>query len=200
MCLHSMGKLRSIKFYTGGLPSMCVTPEMFIQTLPRTLENMPQPIHGMFLTYNNMFGKDGLGDLTGDFNDHTTVITGLDVSTFMQSFGGSWRVKLCESAQSEVTEKALCILNVPRGTSIFVVVYAGTSAFQQAVDCAVSLRKIREQVRVFVLTCDCDQYEKCEVLNPLVADRSIDGYIVTRRCGGLSDMTRIHNAFLSQVV
>lgn len=80
---------------------------------------------------------------------------------------------------------------IENNKTVLLVIYAGLSAFEEALAFARSFKKRYENGFVVVLTCDCDLKRKMEELNRLVEQGDITRVVVTSECGGRGPMAKM---------
>lgn len=83
------------------------------------------------------------------------------------------------------------------GADMLAVVYAGLSAFDEALVYARGIRGQYPQATIVILTCDCDLRRKEQVLGPLVESGEINHIVVTGFCGGEKDSEEILDGLVS---
>lgn len=88
-------------------------------------------------------------------------------------------------------------LGLEKDGNVLAVVYAGLSAFEEAVDFATHLKQGSSQVTAVVLTCDCNLSRKERQLLSLMEAGQIDHGIFTRECGGFGTMKNILEKLVS---
>ena len=87
------------------------------------------------------------------------------------------------SAQAEM-ESSLKI-KTTEDSSFLAVVYAGLSAFNEAVEFARKIKNDNPAAKVVIVTCDCDLNHKARGLVPMLQDKELDAVVITSGCGGV---------------
>ncbi len=80
---------------------------------------------------------------------------------------------------------------------VLLVIYAGLSAFEEALAFARSFKMMHKNGSVVVLTCDCDVKRKMKDLNRLVEQGEIANVVVTSECGGRGAMRKMIEGLIS---
>jgi hypothetical protein len=77
------------------------------------------------------------------------------------------------------------------GVSSLVVVYAGLSAFREAVAFARRIKRDHPAAKIVVVTCDCELSWKKRELEPMLQGGELEAVVVTSYCGGRTTMCDI---------
>ncbi len=100
-----------------------------------------------------------------------------------------------ERAQDVVSSKVIPALE-QAPENLLAVVYAGISAFNQAIDTVEHIHRKAPHADIIVVTCDCDVPEKKRSLGPLIVRGIIKEVVVTPICGGQEDMGLIVSSLI----
>jgi hypothetical protein len=154
----------------------------------------------LFATYNNVAGyksgpvatrKEGLAIQVQNGDLHYSSLTDLVylLGTPLAKIGSEAIKEEARAAQSEL--ESLLNIETAEDASFLAVVYAGLSAFDEAVAFARKVKKDNPAAKVVVVTCDCDLNNKARVLFPMLERREIEAAVVTSECGGRGTMRDI---------
>lgn len=94
------------------------------------------------------------------------------------------------SAQANLTSEVAGALEKEECQDFLAIVYAGLSAFEQALEFAQKIKK-NAAANVAVLTCNCNLFRKSVALVPLLLSKELSHVIVTPACGGVRQMKEI---------
>lgn len=180
--------------------------ETFLKSLPE-LAGGEKELNAIFVTYNEVSdhedgpvntGKSGLniivqsGNLRYSEFSGTALVAGLATGNpFLAQAGGYAMDEEGCLAQSKVKAKTEEHLTKLNNKNLLAVVYAGLSAFQESFVYAREIRKSNPQAKVVVLTCNCDQRNKEQVLDDAIKNREINDAVMTWECGGRNGMRAI---------
>jgi len=172
------------------------------------------PLQAIFATYNAV---DGYGDGPVESGKHglnINIQAGYyiadinDIIMLGASIEGEAPKCIGRSAAQHIRDESsaaqhnVCVnvnsLDILQQANIFALVYAGFSAFQEALDCAAHIKKENNDATVIILTCDCDIDRKSKILDEYVDSDNITDYVVTHMCGGRGDMSEILEALIKQ--
>jgi hypothetical protein len=175
------------------------TDDFLAVGLPTILAGIKR-LNVLFATYNNVAGyrsgpvetgKDGLaiqvqnGDL--EYSSRANLVHSSDIMTAM--IGSRAMDEEARAAQSGL-ESSLEI-EATEDASFLAVVYAGLSAFDEALAFARKIKQNNPAAKVVLVTCDCDLNRKARVLVPTLQDKELDAVVVTSGCGGRATMCDI---------
>lgn len=185
---------------------MFVSVSEFLQNiLPRLIAGKTVA-HAVFTTYNAVSGyKDG-AVVTGKPGLSAEVYSGgysPPLTATLSAIKAMSRneLRVAESIINEesglagmaqhIVEQSMkenSALEFQRSGQLFSVVYAGLHAFEEAIDFSCKFKREHPASYVVVLTCDCDIERKKGELQPHINLKELDVVVVTRKCGGYSDM------------
>jgi len=163
-------------------------------------------VHVLFATYNNVadYGsgpvdtkKEGLtiqvqnGDL--EYSPITDLVF-LFGTPFVE-IGGAAMDKEARDAQSAL-EASLAIEH-GEDASLIAIVYAGLSAFDEALDFGRRVKKDQPTAKVIIVTCNCHMDHKGPALEPLLQNKELEAVIVTDECGGRRTMRGLLEGFVT---
>jgi hypothetical protein len=185
---------------------------MFTNTTDFLTVGLPTVLAGikrldvLSVTYNNVAGyesgpvetgKEGLGIQVQNGNLHYSPLTDLVYSgnLMVARIGSEAMDEEARAAQVEL-ESSLRI-GTTEDASFLAVVYAGLSAFDEAVAFARKVKKDNPAAKVAVVTCDCDLTRKARSLVPMLRDKELDAVVVTSECGGRATMRDILQKIVS---
>lgn len=182
---------------------------------------IPQIINGkarlrvLFSTYNEIPGYNDGPVKTKDPNLEIAVVTGgvqpIDPGLIFGSMGRALAAAAAfdirsikaerdfitqdaRQGQEEVDAKLTDQADKQRHPDV-AVIYAGYSAFRQAVETLERLHLESPDTFIVVLTCDCDVEKKRGVLGTI---DGIGAIIITPNCGGRGDMRNLLDEFVAQ--
>lgn len=158
-------------------------------------------LHVVLATYNEVFGykdgavetgKDGLtiSIQSGHLSYSQLVLPSLLSGHFeLMRLGSKMMDTEGREAQSKL-ESTFTIEGQP-GDMFLVIIYAGLSAFDEAIEMARKAKRNNPTAKVIVVTCDCELRKKTYTLRPMLDSREIDSVVVDRECGGRGAMKTI---------
>jgi hypothetical protein len=160
----------------------------FLSTGVNALVAGHEKLHVLFATYNAVAGyksgtvetgKDGLTIQVQNGNLSYSPLTDLVycVGTPLHKVGANMEMSLK--------------IEQPDATAFLAVVYAGLSAFNEAVALARKIKDDRPDAKIVITTCDCMLDDKSRTLSPLLQRKEIDAAVVTTICGGHDTMRDI---------
>lgn len=163
-------------------------------------------LHVLFATYNNVAHyESGPVDTKNDCLTIQVQNGDLDYSpitdlvyllgTPLAAVGGAAMEEEARDAQSAL--EASLAIEYKENTLFIAVVYAGLSAFDEALDFARSVKKDQPAAKVVIVTCNCDLGHKDRVLEPLLQSKELDAVIVTYECGGRATMRDVLEGFMA---
>ncbi len=164
----------------------------FVSTGIPALINGTNRLNVLFATYNTVNGYDGDVD-TGKDGLSIKVQSGhLEYSPFvlpalmapdpsMRSLGSITMREQGRQVQREL-ESSLKI-ETQEG-EFLAIVYAGLSAFSEAVEMARKIKADNPTAKIVITTCDCDIRHKTHTLTPMLERKEIEAVVVTGMCGG----------------
>jgi protein involved in ribonucleotide reduction len=173
---------------------MFVTPEVFIET---HLPEVKLPMQVLIISYNSIFGyKEGVTEK--EINGvKLTVQSGYVLSTSLLERGCARDENLYRDVQEKLF-KDVTALRITNETNLFAVVYAGNNLFDQALACAAGIKICHKKSEVHVLTCDCEYEKKAPHMEACINSQTIDGFLISRQCGGGKDLMDILFAFFEK--
>lgn len=163
-------------------------------------------LHVLFVTYNNVAGyesgpvdtgKDGLtiqvqnGDL--EYSPMTNLV--YLIGTALAEIGS--QAMDAEAQAAQATLESQLIVEPQDNARLLAVIYAGLSAFDEAVSFARAVRRDHPTAKIVIVTCDCNLRHKQQVLEPILASGEIESVVATFECGGRATMRRILNQVMS---
>lgn len=171
----------------------------FSTVLPGLVVGLPR-LHALFATYNTVEGfsdgvpstKPGLsiqvqeGQL--EYSPGTDLVYLPD--PFLARIGSMIMDEEARVAQ-QVLESKLEICKPSEDTPFIAFVYAGLSAYREAIAMAQTIRQSHAAAKIVVVTCDCMLYDKERILKPLLEKKEIDAVVVTSQCGARDFMADI---------
>lgn len=180
----------------------------FLSTLfPAMLQDASAPLSIAISTYNNVKGyKDGTYQTeTEDVVAHiqngycATNLTAALIGDMALTAGDTATATIMyneiiqdgNEAQRKVSSNLMNQVQPDTEDNKIFIVYAGVTAFPQALQFTKELRQAYPKSIIFVLTCDCSLHKKEPTLEQFVFDRTIQGFIVSPKCGGESDLKEI---------
>ena len=163
-------------------------------------------LHVLFATYNNVAAyengpvetdKDGLTIQVqnGNLEYSPTADLIYFIGTPLGEIGSQAMRSEARAAQSELESKLK--IEAQKNASFLAVIYAGLSAFDEAIEMA---RKVKQEYvasKVVIVTCDCDFGRKHRTLDPMLASGQIDTVVETYECGGFATMRDILRATIN---
>lgn len=175
------------------------TDDFLAVGLPTILAGVKK-LNVLFATYNNVAGyesgpvetgKEGLAIQISDGDLEYSPVADLVFSgdLMLAKIGARAMDEEARAAQAEL-ESALKI-NAAEDTSFLAVIYAGLSAFDEAVEFARKIKEDNPAAKVVVVTCDCDLNRKARVLFPMLQAKELDAVVATSECGGRATMCDI---------
>lgn len=189
------------------------TDDFIANTLPAIIAGK-KALTALFVTYKTV-GRHPSGEVLSDkpglkmvvkSGNHDTysmqTITSLTLGLFpgnkvSRAMGDSLFKAEGHAAMSKL-RASLNDLEPETSGQVLVILYAGLSAFDEAVDYAKELRTRFSNLTIVVVTCDCDVNGKMKKLQPLLNNHSIDHVAVTHRCGGQMEMGEILDSLAEQ--
>lgn len=183
-----------------------VSVEQFVrEELPRIVQGK-RTLSALFATYNNVADhesgpvetrKQGLtiGVQNGGLHYDPFALVALTVAVdnpgdpMAAELGDMGHAVMHEQAvdAQEIMAQGVTISSDAPG-SFIAFVYAGLSAFDEAISFAQSLRAKVADATIVILTCDCDPWRKESELLPLIQRGEIQHAVMTRECGGRGAM------------
>jgi hypothetical protein len=188
-------------------------PDKFNQEiLPQLIQDKKEMV-AVFATYNEVSnysegeietGKEGLkihvqsGNLGCDFGAMGTLLGAAGIM-----YEDSRAIKLAErildneyenadTAQNVVENKFHESTKTLQNENIIIYIYAGLTAWQRVFYFIEQIRNIKEfknkNVIIVVVICDCEFFEKKELLEPLLEKNIIQYVVMTEICGGRMSM------------
>ena len=165
----------------------------------------------LFATYNNVSGFSD-GEVAHEKPGLKVVVQNgnLRYSSFAAVGGLVGFVKrdeaLCDAAEEAGNEEAReaqrmlerKLEQAPDMSQAIAVVYAGLSAFDEALELARTIKRGNANAIIVVVTCDCDSSRKQRVLEPLLASEEIASVVMTSNCGGRATMGKICQAVIDR--
>ena len=156
-----------------------------------------EKLHVLFATYNTVEGydsgsvqthKDGLTIQVQNGNLHYSSLTDLTffVGTPLADIGAEIMDQEARAVQEDV-ESSLHIERHQDATFL-AVVYAGLSAFREAVEMARKIKRNNPNAKIVLTTCDCVLSDKSDTLSPMLQKKEVDAVVVANRCGGRETM------------
>jgi hypothetical protein len=168
-----------------------LTIQEFIQkSIPALIAQTPN-LTAIFSTYNQVAGYEDGEVKTGKINLEVTVATGNMSPCIFPELAS----REGKTAQFEVNGKLTAILEQPP-QKMLAVVYAGISAFKEALTTVRAIHRKVPDAYIILLTCDCELEDKKRVLQPHVDSNLIKHVVVTPVCGGESAMGGILDALI----
>ena len=163
-------------------------------------------LHVLLATYNNVAGyksglvetdKEGLAIQVQNGNLFYSPLTFLIhlPDSRLARVGAEMMDHEAREAQSAL--EANLVIEDQEGVEFLAVVYAGLSAFHEAVELAHKLKEDRPSAKVVVVTCDCDLTNKTRELTPMLKRKELDAVVVTHECGGRATMRNIMEKVVS---
>jgi hypothetical protein len=186
--------------------------DMFMDLADFVSTNIPALIAGMeklsvlFVTYNEVNGyESGLVDTKKDrltiqvqsgnlhYSPLTTSLVWA-IGTPLAEIGSAAMDDEAREAQEAV--EASIKIEVQEDTAFVAVVYAGLSAFDEALLFGRKIRQDNPAAKVVIVTCDCDPGRKRRVLVPMLETGELAAVIETYECGGREAMRKILLGFI----
>jgi hypothetical protein len=181
----------------------------FVATGINALTANTKELHVLFSTYNCVAGygdgpvntgKEGLtievrnGDL--EYSPVADLVYAL--GTPLAAIGAAAMEEDARDAEATL-EAAIAIeaIESKDNGTLIVVVYAGLSAFDEAVAFARRIKQSQPGAKVVVVTCNCDLRYKEPVLEPMLQDKELEAVVVTPECGGRGTMRDILEGFVA---
>ncbi|MGB7957765.1 MAG: hypothetical protein WCF77_02895 [Minisyncoccia bacterium] len=112
-----------------------------------------------------------------------------NIGTPLAQIGSEAMDEEARTAQSELEAKLK--IESQANASLLAVVYAGLSAFDEALEFARKVKQDRPDAKVVIVTCDCDLRRKASILEPMLQSEELEAVVVTHWCGGRSTMRDI---------
>lgn len=180
--------------------------------IPQIVSNS-QTLDALFLTYNGVSGFDngtveqnGLSITIHSENPFPSLPDPEEESIVLAAMAFPQNTNLREAAyrildedrkdkqrlQRSLENQTSFLSEFRTKKNLFVLVYAGLSAFQEALGFAKQIKQYITGALVAILTCDCDLDRKTpHLLMALHEDNGINYVIVSWECGGYNPMGRI---------
>lgn len=190
---------------------MFTQPKSFVSdTLPALIAGVGG-MHLLLATYNSVSGYES-GDVETGVEGLTIHVQNGNLHyspmTDLVFYGGELgrigaEAMDAEGQAAQASLESNVKIENDEGTLLFSIVYAGVSAFDEAVDFARKIKKDHPTAKIVVLTCDCGLNSKKRDLLPMLQDKVFEEVIVTNRCGGEDIMSylleSIKDAWASKV-
>ncbi len=194
-------------------------PNQFLAALPELLMGLTR-LNILAVTYNNVTGfkngpadsgKPGLtvtvqnGDLhyspeSGEIALALMMTPGLENSQLGNALGEQMAGMMdreARLAQAQL-ERRISSDIITDDVPTLALVYAGLSAFKEAVNFARKLKADHPNAILVILTCDCEEGPKERELGQLIEQGIVNLAVVTGECGGRDTMEGLLRAMIEQ--
>ena len=165
-------------------------------------------LHVLFATYNTVAGyrsgpvQTGRDGLTIQVQNGNLVYSPLTDLIWLGPHDplGKLGAQIMDAEGRAAQKMVESSLQIETGESaeFIAVIYAGLSAFDEALAMGRKIKAERPKSKVVIVTCDCAIERKAQTLNPLLQNKEIEAVVVTNTCGGRQTMRSILDGVMSQ--